>query len=484
MTLRTIAFGLLLAGAGVVSSAQEVQPRMGDPLPGLTAIERAQFDQGRIAFMNTLPLAEGLGPIMNDNSCSTCHGIPRVGGAGVKRVFRFGRAAAGGNPFDPLASLGGSLLQASSTMVECQEVIPPRADVTARRVTPNVSGDGLVEAIRGGDIRAREFAPPPGVSGRAHMVPTFEDPPLARPRVGRFGWKAQLASLLSFSADAALNEMGLTNRFLTQENAPNGNQALLALCDTVPDPEDHAGVGGLHAIDHMTNFQRLSAAPPQTPRSGMTGAARFTSVGCASCHTPTFVTGPSPVAALANKTIRPYSDFLLHDMGTSLGDGIVQGAAFETEMKTPALWGLRSRAEAGLLHDGRATGGSPTENLRDAILAHDGEAAASRDAFIALLPEQQDQLFAFLLSLGRVEFDEEGDHDVDGLDWFFLELDGRFTGPGAFFTPDHPGAVADFDQDGDFDLADFAVYQRAMTGNDTDASEVPEGFIDRGPSER
>lgn len=480
MKSRALAWSVLFAGASL-ASAQEIQPRMGDPLPGLTAIERAQFDSGRLEFMRILPVAEGLGPIFNDSSCSTCHGIPRVGGAGSKRVFRFGQA---GPPFNPMENLGGSLLQASSTMIQCQELLPPRADVVARRVTPNVSGDGLIEAIRGGDIRARELAPPPGVSGRAHMVPTFEDPPLARPRVGRFGWKAQLASLLSFSADASLNEMGLTNRFVGQENAPNGNQALLALCDLVPDPEDHAGAGGLHAIDRQTHFQRLTAAPPQTPRSGMSGAVVFNNVGCASCHTPTFVTGPSPVAALSGKTIQPYSDFLLHDMGTTLGDGIVQGAATEYEMKTPPLWGLRSRADVGLLHDGRATGGTPTQNLRDSILAHDGEGAASRDAFIALTPEQQDQLIAFLMSLGRPEFDEEGDHDVDALDWFFLEADGRFTGPGAFFTPDHPGAVADFDQDGDFDLADFAVYQRANTGDEAAALDAVDGFIDLGPSGR
>ena len=479
MNARLLACAALLAGAGGLS-AQEIQPRTGDPLPGLTAIERARFDEGRVEFRRILPLGEGLGPIMNDSSCSTCHGVPRAGGAGVKRVIRFGQS---GPPFDPLEALGGSLLQASATTVECQEVVPPRADVLARRVTPNVSGDGLVEVIPGSAIRAREFAPPAGISGRAHMVASFEDPPLARPRVGRFGWKAQLASLLSFSADASLNEMGLTNRFLTQENAPNGNQALLALCDTVPDPEDHAGAGGLHAIDRQTDFQRLSAPPPQTPRAGMTGAVVFNAIGCESCHRATFVTGRSPITALSNKTIHPYSDFLLHDMGTSLGDGIVQGYATETELKTPPLWGLRSRADIGLLHDGRATGGTPQQNLRDAILAHDGEGQASRDAFVALTPEQQDQLFAFLLSLGRPEFDEEGDHDVDALDWFFLESDANFTGPGAFFTPDHPGAVADFDQDGDFDLADFAVYQRAMTGDDAALADG-EGFIDLGPGDR
>lgn len=480
------AIAVVALGASGVASAQEIQPRMGDPLPGLSAIERAQFDAGRVAFTHSLSVPEGLGPILNDNSCSTCHGLPRVGGSGVKRVTRFGRAAFGGNPFDPLAALGGSLLQASANEAFCAEVVPPEADVEIRRVTTNVSGAGLIEAIRDPDIRARQVSPPPGVSGRAHMVGTFEDGPAARLRVGRFGWKAQQATLLSFSADASLNEMGFTNRFLPVENAPNGNQKLLAACDTTPDPEDHADGAGLHQIDHQANFQRLTAPPPQTPRSGMTGAAVFQTVGCASCHVTTFVTGPSTVPALANKTIHPYSDFLVHDMGSVLGDGIVQGSATENEIRTPPLWGLRPRAEVGLLHDGRATGGPPAGNLRDAILAHDGEALASRLAFAALRPAQQDQLFAFLLSLGRLEFDEEGDHDVDALDWFFLEFDGHFTGPGAFFTADHPGAVADFDQDGDFDLADFAVFQRAMSedGDLFERQEAPTGFIDVGPGLR
>jgi CxxC motif-containing protein (DUF1111 family) len=474
----------LFAAAAVAASAQEIQPRTGDPLPGLSVIERAQFDTGRVEFTRILAASDGLGPILNDNSCSTCHGLPRVGGAGVKRVIRFGRAATGGNPFDPLANLGGSLLQASANAAKCAETVPLEADVQARRVTLNVAGDGLIEAIRDADIRARAQNPPPGVSGRVHMVQTLEDGPLSRFRVGRFGWKAQQATLLSFSADASLNEMGLTNRFLATENAPNGNQVLLAECDTTPDPEDHAGAGGLHAIDRQAHFQRLTAPPPQTPRSGMAGAPLFTSIGCASCHVATFVTGPSAVPALANQTIRPYSDFLLHDMGTVLGDGIVQGAASETELRTPPLWGLQSRAQVGLLHDGRATGGTAAQNVRDAILAHDGEALVSRVAFSALGAPQQDQLIAFLLSLGRLEFDEEGDHDVDAFDWFFLEFDGRFTGPGAFLTPDHPGAVADFDQDGDFDLVDFAAFQRAMTGEDSEMPDALTGFVDLGPDFR
>ena len=464
---RVPAVGIAILLAAGAASAQELQPRIGDPLPGLTAVERALFDSGKVEFTRILGVADGLGPVFNDSSCSTCHSSPRAGGAGAKRVTRFGRAPVGPTPFDPLASLGGSLLQASATLPTCVETVPPQADVQIQRVTPSTAGAGLIEAINGGEIRAREFAPPAGVSGRAHMVRTFEKRAAAKLDVGRFGWKAQLASVLSFSADASQNELGLSNRFIPTDNAPNGNGALLAVCDTRPDPEDHADGQGLHAIDRQANFQRLLAAPPQMPRSGMSGATVFDAVACNSCHvSSTYVTGPGPtgIAALAGKTIRPYSDFLLHDMG-SLGDGIVQGAATGNEFRTPPLWGLRPRAEVGLLHDARATGGTLVQNVRDAITAHAGEAQASRDAYLGLAPAQQDQLVAFLLSLGRVEFDQEGDHDVDEFDWFFFEDADNFTGPGVAFDADNPAAVADYDQDGDFDLVDFAGFQRAMTGD-------------------
>jgi CxxC motif-containing protein (DUF1111 family) len=281
--------------------------------------------------------------------------------------------------------------------------------------------------------------------------------------VGRFGWKAQVATLLSFSGDASLNEMGLTNRLVTTENAPNGNQQTLDLCDNVPDPEDGPDADGFHAIDRQADFQRFLAQPPQTPRQGMPGAALFNSIGCAACHVSApYVTGGAE-PPLANKTIKPYSDFLLHDMG-SLGDGIVQGEATEAEFRTPSLWGLRARAKIALLHDGRVTGDTMENNLKAAIVAHDGEGLAAGAAFAALPLADKDRVVRFLLSLGRAEFDEEGDDDVDHFDWFFLETNGYFTGPGSFFTPDDPAAVADFDQDGDFDLVDFTVMQRAMTG--------------------
>ncbi len=454
----------LLALLASAAGAQPIQPRMGDPVPGLSAAEHDRFLLGRDEFNRVLTAVQGLGPAMNDHSCGSCHSRPRAGGFSAKRVTRFGKAAVPpSTPFDPLAALGGSLLQAEAIAPQCLEVVPPEANVTAQRLTTPIFGAGLVEAIPDPDIVARETTPPPGVSGKAHRVTPLEPP--GGLRIGRFGWKAQVATLLTFSADASLNELGLTNRFLTADNAPNGNGTVLAMCDSAPDPEDGPDPDGFHRIDRHTDYQRFLAAPPQTPRGAMRGELAFTGVGCAACHVAsTWTTGPSPVPALAARPLKPYSDFLLHDMG-ALGDGIVQGDGTEAELRTPPLWGLRVRAEEALLHDGRATGGTPADNLRAAILAHDGEAAAARARFTTLRPANQQRLLDFLLSLGRAEFDYEGDHDVDAIDWVFLRLDGRFTGPGSFHTPDDPGAVADFDQDGDFDLEDFAFMQRAATGD-------------------
>jgi len=450
---------LTLAAAAV--TAQEIQPRMGEPLPGLSAAQQARFDAGKLAFDHVFDIPGGLGPIMNDESCSACHSLPTSGGSGAKVVTRFGNS---GPPFDPLEALGGSLLQREAIQPECLEFVPPEANVEINRITPSALGLGLVEAIKPQDIIRLERIPPPGVSGRAHRVHAAEDPPEAKRKVGRFGWKAQVATLLTFSGDASVNELGFTNRLFPAENAPNGNQKLLRMCDSVPDPEDGPDPQGFHQIDRQTDFQKFLAQPPQTPRSGMPGEGLFTTTGCASCHIATaYVTATTAEPPLNGKTIKPYSDFLLHNMG-SLADGIVQGDAKEDEFRTPSLWGLRARASIALLHDGRITGGTMEDNLKSAIAAHDGEALVAANNFAALPTADKDRVVRFLLSLGRAEFDEEGDDDVDDFDWFFLENAGSFTGPGSFFGPDDPQAVADFDQDGDFDLVDFLVMQRAMTG--------------------
>jgi CxxC motif-containing protein (DUF1111 family) len=453
-----------------------IQPKMGDPLAGLTQNELDRFFVGKSEFDRVFNLEEGLGPVFNQNSCASCHNNP-VGGSGGITVTRFGILDEETGDFDDLDEFGGSLQQAQSISIDCAEEVPHLPDVsTAIRSTPSTLGFGLLEAISDGAILANESAP--GVSGRAHMVPAFEDPPGSPLRVGRFGWKAQVATVLTFSADAALNEMGITNRFVGSENDPNGiNPPSLGApdnCDTVPDPEDSAPAGSAF-IDAVTDFQRFLAPPPQTPRSGMTGEGLFTTLGCADCHTPSYVTGTAPETAITNKLVKPYSDFLLHDMG-GLFDGIVQGDAEAGEIRTPPLWGLRVRDP--MLHDASVTGGTFATRVVAAIQAHGqvgSEAKPSVDAFLALSVPEQSAVVAFLDSLGRADFDHTGDNLILLDDFVAFSL--CFTGPGSFYTADDTCAISDIDQDGDVDLTDFNYFLDCYTGPQQDCNSNSESDL-------
>lgn len=304
-------------------------------------------------------------------------------------MTRFGHTE--GGVFDPLENLGGSLLQNRAINRAALEVVPPEANTVARRQTTPLFGLGLIEAIPDDAILALAALPQvDGVSGRPSLV---TDLSTGEQRVGRFGWKAQLATLLDFSGDAYLNEMGITNRLFPTENAPNGKADVLAQFDRVPDIEDEPDPAtGRSDIDALADFQRLLAPPaPRALNAAATaGKALFGTVGCAVCHVPELKTGPHPVAALSEKTVALYSDLLLHDMG-ALGDGIVQADASGREFRTPPLWG--ARVSAPYLHDGRAA------NLDRAIRSHDGEGAVARDRYIALTPTQRAQIVAFINSL-------------------------------------------------------------------------------------
>ncbi|MFT4711079.1 MAG: CxxC motif-containing protein (DUF1111 family) [Planctomycetota bacterium] len=458
MKKSTISFfaALIMAPAAM---GQDLQPRMGEPLDGLSAAQYQRFQDGLIEFNTILNIQDGLGPIFNDNSCATCHANPTTGGAGAKVVTRFGVAATATTPFDDLASLGGSLKQEQGIDPAVEEHVPAIANVVINRITPSTFGIGLLESIDDADILALAAAPlDPNVSGMVRMTQPFEGGPM---RASKMGWKGGVSSVLTFSADASLNEMGLTNRFVGSENAPNGDLALLAAWDTIADPEDFPDpVTGLERIDRQADFQKFTAAPPQTPKFGMAGESVFSAIGCAACHVSTdYVTGPNAEPNLSGRSIKPYSDFLLHDMGT-LGDGISDGLATEQEMMTRTLWGMGQREN--FLHDGRVTGVSFDQLVDWSIQEHDGEAAFSRTNYNALSIGDQAALVNFLLSLGRAEGDWDNNNRVDEFDWFFLEP--LMTGPDAgTVTPDHSGAVVDIDQDGDVDMADMALFQRAFT---------------------
>jgi CxxC motif-containing protein (DUF1111 family) len=208
---------------------------------------------------------------------------------------------------------------------------------------------------------------------------------------GRFGWKAQQATVLGFAADAYRNEMGVTNRYFPTENAPNGDLVRLAKTDFVQDPED-APATGLADFEKVANFMLFLAAPPVNKPTPATASGRmlFDAAACSLCHTPTMRTGYSKIAALNNKEVRLYSDLLLHDMG-SLGDGIVQDTATGRDFRTPPLWG--AAGSAPYLHDGRAA------TIDEAIKAHDGEGKVSKDRYLKLNKTQQKLLTDFVLSL-------------------------------------------------------------------------------------
>jgi CxxC motif-containing protein (DUF1111 family) len=372
-------------GAVVLSAAAFAD--FGDPLPGLSAGDTQKFDVGKTEFIAVEDVLEGLGPVFNEASCVACHLGPgaAVGGTNQRLETRFGRTGSDGT-FDPLAGLGGSLLQDHAIANFLPEVVPPEATVIASRRTPPLFGLGLVDATPDRTFLAIALTQAilsPSLAGKPSIV---TDPITHKPALGKFGWKAQVASLFVFSGDAYLNEMGITNPIFPDESCPQGNCALLA-GNPAPGLNDD-GTG----VERFNDFMTFLAPPPRGPRNFLTeyGNVVASVIGCLDCHVQNLRTGPNAVAALDQVTYHPFSDFLLHEMG-SLGDGITQNGATGQRMRTQPLWGLRTQAR--MLHDGRAT------TIRQAILAHDGQGAASREAFQSLGFLDRSALIAFLQSL-------------------------------------------------------------------------------------
>ncbi len=381
----------LAASAQVVSLAQR-EPLPGDPLPGLTAAEFEAFNLGLEDFLEVEDAEEGLGPAYNGTSCGVCHNVPAIGGIAPMTEVRAGMRLADGT-FEDIDPSRGSLFQVLSIPTHgCQSVIPPEANVIARRVPIPLFGAGLVEAIPDETLVALEDPLDlngDGVSGRAARVIDIESGDL---RIGRFGWKAQVATLIVFGADAYRNEMGITNDLFPEELTFNLSDEQLRECDPIPDPEDIPEPGtGLRGIDNFESFMKFLAPLPRGPITTEVGAGVqvFAAVGCASCHVPTLRTGPSPNPLFDRQPVALFSDLLLHDIGT--GDGIRQGQGEPEEIRTAALWGLRFRRP--LLHDGSAA------TIADAILAHDGEAQPTMERLAALSPIAIVELMAFLESL-------------------------------------------------------------------------------------
>ena len=362
--------------------------QFGDHLNGLTAEQINLFLDGKDDFEKAESVEGGLGPIFNRDSCVACHSSPVTGGGSSVNVTRFGVTVHG--KFDPLDSLGGSLLQENSIVPEAQEFVPAIANVVIHRNSTPLFGLGLMEAIPDAEIvrNARQYGNEQ-IHGRVGWVTDIVS---GKRMAGRFGWKAQQATITAFAADAYRNEMGVTNKYFPTENAPNGNQELLKKFDFVQDPEDQATATSIADFEKVANFMKFLAAPPVNKPTPTTAAGQliFNNLGCALCHTPVMHTGYSSIAALNNKDVRLFSDLLLHDMG-SLGDGIVQETATGREFRTPPLWGISQSAP--YLHDGRAL------TIDEAIKAHEGEGKVVKDRYLKLNKTQQKLLSDFVLSL-------------------------------------------------------------------------------------
>jgi CxxC motif-containing protein (DUF1111 family) len=383
---------IALMAVHATGQSQTSQQPVGGPLPGITAVEFSEFRLGLEDFTEVEAAEEGLGPAFNGTSCAVCHNVPAIGGAGIILELRAGyRDGSGGHA--ALNAAGDTLIHLLSTPTHaCQVQMPDDVTVIARRAPIPLFGAGLVEAIPDEQLLALEDPVDrdrDGVSGRAAIV---VDVATGTRRIGRFGWKAQHATLLAFSADAYRNEMGITNDLFPRESAFGVSPEQMRLCDPFPDPEDRRDPRtGRRGIDNFEAFMKLLAPPLRgaVTEAAASGERLFTAVGCATCHVPRLTTGPSSHPAFNRRNVDLFSDLLLHDVGT--GDGIAQASAEPEEIRTPALWGLRLRRP--LLHDGSAV------TLVDAIQHHAAEADRSRRGFERLTPGEREHLLAFLRSL-------------------------------------------------------------------------------------
>jgi CxxC motif-containing protein (DUF1111 family) len=383
------------------NGAQSVSNGIVEP-PGDT------FARDQEVYEQNHSVETGLGPVYNATACVSCHENPNSGGASQFTELRVGHKDENGNFVNPTIFIndgkntitGRSIVNDRAIGPEAQEHIPATENIRALRAALNTLGDGFVEAIDDRTLIAIAERQPELSEGRVHgevvQAPIFEAP--GQTRVGRFGWKDQHSSLLSFIGDAYLNEMGVTNRLRPTD--------VTTVLKTTKDPEDLPDDLGLADIDHFAQFIRGTMVPPRdnalaaTP-TAIRGGELFSRVGCGVCHVESITTAPAGTVidggmfvvpeALGDKIIHPFGDFLLHDIGT--GNGIVQVGPQDTanKLRTAPLWGLRTKPR--FMHD------LGSLSLEDAISRHEGEAHEPAKRFKELSPEERQALITFLNTL-------------------------------------------------------------------------------------
>jgi len=361
---------------------------------GLSNGDLGAFQTGHTQFRKAFSIDEGLGPIFNNVSCASCHSGDGRGMPG-NILTRFSR----GTDLDTIE--GGPQIQDKAIPGATPEVLPAGVDVS-RRLPPPVFGVGLIEAIPESTILSHEDpgdADGDGISGRANWVTPLPYVPATEigggtaPRVGRFGRKASVSSLLQQTVEAYHQDMGITSEYRPTENT-NPLAPAAAGVDRAPDPEV-----GSDKIEALMQYMRMLAPPDPAPWTDPLrhGEALFTAAHCAVCHVPTMRTGASEIEPLAYKDVTLYSDLLLHDMGDGLADNRPDGSADGHEWRTAPLWGLRIAKEflngtLLLMHDGRA------HSVDEAIRMHGGEATGALNAYEAMSLDDQKALDEFVES--------------------------------------------------------------------------------------
>jgi len=364
---------------------------------GAAALQAA-MDEAMDTFSEVEELGDGIGPTFNNVSCVSCHQSPfnQVGTGSQITELRAGHF----NGINFVDHPGGSLINDRANDRSIQEHVLSGNEVLALRLTISIAGDGFVESVDSNTLAAIAANQPAAQRGTVIQVGVAEAGNATR--VGRFGWKNQNSSLLSFAGDAYINEMGVTNRLFPVENTSNGTVVQGGPFDGKPDP---AGVGEDDAndIDLFTFFMRSMKAPPRGPINAQVSAGQstFTAIGCAVCHTATITTAPAGTVinagaltvgkALGDKNIHPFGDYLLHNIGT--GDGIVQngGQGTRNQVRTMPLWGIGARTR--FMHDGNSL------TVTDAIGRHGGQASAIRTNFNNLSTTSKNNVLAFIFSL-------------------------------------------------------------------------------------
>ena len=401
LLIASIITFIVVACSKIMPPEPDPETVLAGPVEDLSPQQMANHIKGDEEFRRIFGVADGLGPIFVAASCESCHAGDGKGHPSTT-LTRFGKY--NGLTWDPMIAEGGPQLQHFAISGYPSEQVPSGISGMTRLVAPAVTGLGYLEAVEDAailaladptDANADDISGVPGyIDPPDYFIAKYHHQPVGGKYIGRFGKKAGAIDITQQTANAYLNDIGITSDFNMQDlyNVQTGNNT----GDNVPDPEVSAST--VHNVAFYMRTLKLPARRNTNDAKVLQGEQIFLSIGCGNCHTPTLTTGNSDITALSNKVIHPYTDLLLHDMGNELNDNYTEGSAQPAEWRTPPLWGigLTKDSQGGqmfLLHDGRA------RTFEEAINYHGGEGTNSRTAFQNLTLSGKEALIKFLESL-------------------------------------------------------------------------------------